>query len=89
MKKTKIIRNGTTKNCFYVLTKNELKHVQKRASICHRGYLVDLRFREISIKREEQNKRGDHGHAHAAIWHSIDDVIAYYYFRLSNKMEHP
>ena len=26
----------------------------------HRGYLVGLLFREISMKREEQNNRGDH-----------------------------
>ena len=29
----------------------------KSEPVCHRGYLVGLLFREISMKREEQNNR--------------------------------
>ena len=33
----------------------------KTEPVCHKGYLVGLLFREISLKREEQNNRTDNG----------------------------
>ena len=35
----------------------------KSEPVCHTGYMVGLLFREISMKREEQNNR----HAYAAL----------------------
>ena len=33
--------------------------MRKTETVCHRGYLVGLLFRKISMKREEQNNRTD------------------------------
>ena len=46
--------------------------------LCHRGYLVGLRFREISMKRQEQNNR----RAYAALKRHDQFVVFYFYCKI-------